>query len=203
MREFLKAENLDPRDVKVQDYLGLILLTLGRPQEAIDHFERAVELDPGYLNSWNNLGCAHLELGQWDQAIGVFQRLLADLTYATPWKPAANLGWAYFNNGNLDKAREYYLLSVDQSPGYAQGWRGLGKVYLEDGNSQKAMYALEKAVVLAPKFAEAYYDLGEAYLRMGLKTKAQNSWSKVCQLAPETDICAMASSKIRTLQTTW
>ncbi|MBI9076915.1 MAG: tetratricopeptide repeat protein [Desulfatibacillum sp.] len=203
LREFLKAEQLDPKNVKVQDYLGLVLLTLGRPQEALEHFNQAVKLDPGYLSSKNNLGCAYLELEQWDNAITVFQDLLADLTYPTPWKPAANLGWAYFSKGDLDKAREYYLMSVDQSPGYAQGWRGLGKVYLEDGNSQKALYALEKAVLLAPNFAEAYFELGEAYLRSGHRSKAQQAWDKVCVLTPDSEVCAKATAKIRTLQTTW
>lgn len=203
LREFLNAQRMDPKDVKVQDYLGLTLLTLEKPAEAVTHFQNAVKIDPAYLNAKNNLGSAYLALEQWDQAIGVFNDLLADLTYPTPWKPAAGLGWAYFNKGSMAKAREYYLMSLDQSPTHAIAWRGLGRVCLEEGAPEEAASCLEKAVALAPYFAEAYFDLGEAYVQSGHRGKAREAWEKVCPLAPGSQACARATSKVNSLQTAW
>ncbi len=201
LREFLRAQDLNPKNPKVQDHLGIVLLTLQRPDEAVVHLERAVKLDPKFSNAKNNLGSAYLALENWDSAIKVFEDLLSDLTYPTPWMPASGLGWAYFSKEDYDQAEEYYLMAVDQSPSYALGWRGLGRLYMVTGHLGKAMNALEKAVDLAPNFVEAQYDLGVAYLRANQTSQALETLGKVCALAPGTEICTQAHSKIQTIGT--
>ena len=56
--------------------LGIMLGKQGRLDEAIEHFQKALEIFPGYPECHNNLGVALLQKGQVDEAIEHFQKVL-------------------------------------------------------------------------------------------------------------------------------
>ncbi len=49
-----------------------------------------------------------------------------------------NLGYIFFQEGNLEKAKHYYLLSADQ--GNKKSMHNLGLMYLKEGNKEKALH---------------------------------------------------------------
>lgn len=198
-----EAEQIDPKDPEIQNNLGLVMLALKQPKKAVAHFVNAVKLDPRYAAAMNNLGVAYLYMEDWDKAIPIFEKLKTDLIYATPQKPAVNLGWIYFNKGDYARAEQYYLEAVDYAPDFAEGFRGLGRVYIAQGRASKAVKALEKAVSLAPGFAEAYYDLGEACFRMGRRADCKKMLHKVVNLVPDTPLAEKARTRLHRLSTDW
>jgi len=59
--------------------LGTTLQRLGRPQEALNAFDKAVQLKPGDANLWRDLGNCLAQLGRFDQALlGYRQALTCD-----------------------------------------------------------------------------------------------------------------------------
>ncbi len=72
--------------------LGLLLLSRGAVDEAIEVFREAIRLRPQYARPYNNLGVAYLRRGRSDWAIAQFRRALL----VAPDYPAArrNLGTA-------------------------------------------------------------------------------------------------------------
>lgn len=82
--------------------LGVALARLGRTEEALAAFQRAVALDANQPSAWTNLGNAYQELGRLDEAREAYERAL-DLD---PDHPLAhhNLGALLRKLGRYDQA---------------------------------------------------------------------------------------------------
>jgi predicted TPR repeat methyltransferase len=71
-----RALQVTPDDINVRTDLGTSLRRLGRPQEAMKHFEEAVSRDPGHWKGWFNIGVVALyDLGQFDRAEEAFTKV--------------------------------------------------------------------------------------------------------------------------------
>lgn len=56
---FDRALKIDPTNYSLWNKMGAALAHLGRPDEAIDCYHRALEIKPNYVRVWVNLGIAH------------------------------------------------------------------------------------------------------------------------------------------------
>src|SRR5215469_14512313 len=78
------ATTLDRNDARAFFQLGMTLMYLGRPEEAIAQIEKAMRLnprDPNVAQYYWGLGACHLLLGRLDEAIDFLRRACA----ANPW----------------------------------------------------------------------------------------------------------------------
>ena len=50
-----EAINVNPESALYRDTLGVVLLELGRPDMALDHFKKAVELNPNHIDAAREL----------------------------------------------------------------------------------------------------------------------------------------------------
>ena len=169
---------------------------------AIDHFNRAVALksDGVYSDALNAKGTVYLRLKQWDQAIACFDQALDNLLYATPHQALSNLGEAYREQGDYERAIEAYHSALRKSPVFPNAYRGLGLVYMALGDYEAAVVSLEKAVLHAPDSARAFYDLGLAYAGQYDFQRAMSAFKKVLELAPDSPLADGALAEIRKLQ---
>ena len=76
-----------PQDPDIATEEGRIDLTIGKPQDALVAFGRALALDPGNAAAYNNRGVALLMLGQREAARADFERALK----IDPGQPDARL----------------------------------------------------------------------------------------------------------------
>jgi protein O-mannosyl-transferase len=108
------------------DGLGNALLEKGRPDEAVDEFQKALEIDPKYGKAHNNLGSILAQRGQLDQAIGHFEKALA----FTPGDAMThnNLGSAYLQKRRVDDAIAQYRQALAIEPNSVMIRRNLGRV---------------------------------------------------------------------------
>jgi|SRR5579875_2278242 len=65
-----------PNNAEALNGLGLAVLKLGRPKEAIPYFKKAISIDPSYVDAVNNIGVAREQLGDIPGALGAFRRAL-------------------------------------------------------------------------------------------------------------------------------
>jgi tetratricopeptide (TPR) repeat protein len=70
--EFAKALDENPGDLSSRYNLGLALLELGRFDESVEQFERAVGQHPRYYEAWLGLGKAHAGAGRINAALGAW-----------------------------------------------------------------------------------------------------------------------------------
>ena len=61
---------------------GKALYELGRPEEAIECFDKAIELDPKKASAWYNKGTALTSLGRPEEAIECFDKASFNKDYA-------------------------------------------------------------------------------------------------------------------------
>jgi len=73
---YAKALAAKPGDVNVETDLGTALRNLGRPEEALKHFEASVARDPNHWKGWFNIGIvAMYDLRDFDRAQKAFEKV--------------------------------------------------------------------------------------------------------------------------------
>jgi tetratricopeptide (TPR) repeat protein len=114
LQQFQDAVDRNPRDAESLSNLGQVLVRLGRTQEAIPLYRRAIEEIPDRWAYHFNLARAFGLLGRWQEAIPSYrtaQRLFPD-DYAT----AFNLALALHKIGQDAAAVDEYKRAIDLNP---------------------------------------------------------------------------------------
>ena len=115
-----EAARQEPDDPVLQFNLANVLYSLGRLDEAITHFQRAVGLDTTYVEAWNNLGSILAEQDDVDEAVIALQYALHLVpTYADAH---FNLAAILAANGRSDEACEHWraYLRLDPASPWAE-----------------------------------------------------------------------------------
>lgn len=145
--------------------LGAAVTALGRLDQGIAHFRRAIALKPGFGAAHYNLGNALAARGDLAQAIPCFERAVRlDPKNA---EAHANLGVALQREGGIDAGVKHLRRAVALAPRNPEFQCGLGEICQQAQRYDDAAVAFEKAVTLAPGLARAWFGLGVA--RMSAK----------------------------------
>lgn len=143
---------------------GDALAALGRFDEAVASYERALSLDPAHeeararlFNAHNNRGTARLAAGD---LVGAEQ----SFRYAIEAGPGRgeilnNLGIALGRQGRFQEAADAFGRGAALAPARAEIHRNRGLVLLRQGRTPEARACYERAVTLAPADAEAHSNL--------------------------------------------
>jgi len=163
---------------------GLALLQKGQVDEAIIHFNKALEADPSQSKPHNNLGIALLDKGRMDESIAQFRAALesrpdfAEVCY--------NLGVALLRKGQPQEAIAPFQKAVESSPDLAKARYGLGSALVRTGRTGEAVAQFRKALELDPDYAEAHNDLGLALFREGKLDEARAHFEQALKIRPDT-----------------
>ncbi len=65
---------MDPNYSLAWNNKGFILYEMGKYEEAIQAYDKAIEIDPNYLLVWNNKGIALEKLGRYDEAAECYNK---------------------------------------------------------------------------------------------------------------------------------
>jgi tetratricopeptide (TPR) repeat protein len=134
-----------PADRGARFLLGAALERGGRHQEAASAFERLLATEPDFAPALNYLGYMWAERGEnLARALELVQRAVA----LDPDNGAYvdSLGWAHFQLGELDLAREHLERAVDLLPDDATIWEHLADVYAALGEVDKARDLYRRAL---------------------------------------------------------
>ena len=95
-------------EAKLQYNKGVDMYRVGRYEEAIDAFEKAVELDPDYIDAYYNLGSILEFIKQDDAALAVFKQIILrkPTDYESVYKAAA----LSVKLGQQEQAKSYLSL---------------------------------------------------------------------------------------------
>ncbi|MBN2224608.1 MAG: tetratricopeptide repeat protein [Deltaproteobacteria bacterium] len=154
--EALAAEN--PNDAAGRYLLGIAYLYADFTKEtatfdkSFDEFIKAKTLDPKMKYVNNSLAYVFWARGQYDKAIEFYKAEIAlDPTYGWNYY---NLGKAYADLKQWDKAKSQYIIAIDKEkkdPRIAKAYNNLGEIYMEwYGDYFKALDNFKKAVELKP-----------------------------------------------------
>jgi len=99
---YQEAARLDSSVPAVHHNIGLMLMRLGRPGEAIQPFIDALRLDPGYRNARYHLSHAYTQIGRYDEAIDSWTKFLELVPGGT--EALHNRAWNYLYAGQQGAA---------------------------------------------------------------------------------------------------
>jgi tetratricopeptide (TPR) repeat protein len=163
--------------------LGNVLLQKGKVDEAIAHYQRALEIKPDYAEAHNNLGNALLQKGSVDEAIAHYQRALQiKPDYA---EAHYNLGEALLKKGSVDEAIAHYQKALQIKPDYAEACYNLGNALFQKGKVDEAIAHFQKALQIKPDYAKAHNNLGNALLQKGSMDEAIAHFQRALQITPD------------------
>jgi tetratricopeptide (TPR) repeat protein len=162
--------------------IGVALQAEKLYDEAIVHYERAVEARPEYAPALNNLATAYRADGRVDEAVATYRRALA----AQPNFPDAeyNLANALLETGATDEAVwrfESALRSIPDSPDIHNN---LGTALAAKGHTEEAIREFKRALELDPDSVPAHRNLGDLLATKGDSAGALDHLQRAVRIDP-------------------
>jgi len=166
-----KALQLDDRLAQAHTSLAAIRFYHLEGGDIEGEFQRAIALDPGYAQAlhWYGLYLA---------AVGRKEESIREIKLAREIDPKsliinANLGFAYYLEGDYDRAEEAEKNTIQMDPSFLTGHGYLGQVYIEKKLYAEAIDEFRTALSLSPGDRAGEADLAHAYAISGKKSDAE------------------------------
>jgi tetratricopeptide (TPR) repeat protein len=155
---------------------------MGRNDEAVEEYGRAIAINPGDPNAYIGRGDALAALGRDESA-------LADYHEAVRLGPGYSR--AYLSRGELlaergqeDAALADFDRALQVEPGFARGYRLRGGLLSRRGQNDRALADLDEAIRLNPDDPGGYKDRGGVLVRMGQHRRAIDDLDRALELDP-------------------
>jgi tetratricopeptide (TPR) repeat protein len=187
--DFQKAENIckrilqiQPNDVRVLYFLGLIYYQIESYDLSIDYFRTVINLDPNEAGTYINLGNALDKKELFDEAIACYQKALGiDPNLVDAY---INLGVVFMKTGKFDDAVAYYQKALQYEPNNAEAYNNLGNALKEKDQLDEAISCYQKAIQIDSYMFNAYYNLGDALYSHKQINDAIQCYQKAIELNP-------------------
>lgn len=163
--------------------LAGFLVEHGHSDEALPHFQQAVELRPSFAKGQYNLGAALREKGQLGDAI-IHLRRAVDLD--PNYTEAHNvLAHALAQDHEFYGAIAHLERSLQIEPRQAEAHNNLANLLWQTGKLGPAAVEYENALALHPDYAIAHFNLGEVLRAMGDTRGAVAHYRSALEIRPQ------------------
>jgi tetratricopeptide (TPR) repeat protein len=196
---FIKAEEIENKldnDLKIiflANIVGLTLSNLGRNEEAIKCYNKALQINPRDASAYYNKGNALSDLGRNEKAIDCYDRALE----INPQHGGAynNKGTVLSKLGRYEEALECFDKSIEIDPYDAYAYNNKGLALSALGRKEEAITCFDKAIEMAitwfdkaieinPLYAHAYNKKGNILLDLGRIEEAITCFDKILEINP-------------------
>jgi type IV pilus assembly protein PilF len=193
----LKAITLDDENFEAQHLVALLYLDFCRRDaaecrlsDAEKHARLALAAKADFREATNTLGVVLIHQKRFAEAVVALQPLTQDLLYETPENAWGNLGWAYLESGQLDRAIEALSRSTAVQPSFCVGHYRLGQAYARKADFPAALQAYTRAVSVPDPRCQglqvAYLGRGEVYTHLGRPDDARTDLAECVRLEKDT-----------------
>lgn len=153
LQGFQAAVEKNPQDAESLSNVGQVLVRLGRAEESLPYYERAISLIPDRWAYHFNRARALGLLDRWDEAIAGYRQ--AQLLFPNDYATAFNLGLALHKKGDDEGAVTEYLKAIQSAPQDASFRLALALSYERLQNNADAVAEYEEYLRLAPDAPDA------------------------------------------------
>ena len=187
--DYLKplADNSLP-DAATSSLLGDAYMADGKPQAALQQFEKAATLGPGNATIETRLAVAEISSGQAGKGLAQLEEVFSGETGATVAGPT--LVSAELRAGNVEKAAEVAKSLIERDPTNLIYQILLGEVHVAQRDYAGAETAFRAVLSRNPDFSAAIRDLAQLYATTGRTDDAKRTYSAVLTKNP-TDTMAL------------
>ena len=172
----------DAGNAQVWHLRGLVAQELGRREQALERFQRAMALGHDRAEGWFQIGRTHARAGDTAAAVAAYRQALA----VAPGRVDAlcNLANLQLEAGAFDEAHADYQRALALAPDNATIHYNLGTLCLKRFQPAPALDHFEAAVRLEPDYANAHNSRGVALAELGATARAAEAFRKASELAP-------------------
>jgi len=151
MSSLQEATGLNPGMALYHDTLGMLLLDLGRIDQAVAELKKAVDLDPHRGDTYFHLGTALAEARRWDGAVAAYRKAIAQPSLTVTDYAHQNLGLALFHLGRFREAEDALRFALSVDPDLQAAYYNLGLVLTAEKRQDEAKAFFRRARQLAPE----------------------------------------------------
>ncbi|MGA2241807.1 MAG: tetratricopeptide repeat protein [Verrucomicrobiota bacterium] len=163
--------------------LGITLTLQGRLDEAMEHFQKALDICPGYPECHNNLGNVLVKRGQVDDAMAHYQKAIElNPNHAEFY---INLGHLLATQGRTTEAIAQFRRAIDLNPDFAEAHCNLGMAFGILGQLDEAVGQYRKAIKIKPDYANAHGNLANVLAAQGKLDEAITEYQQTLELEPK------------------
>ncbi|HUT77606.1 MAG TPA: tetratricopeptide repeat protein [Polyangia bacterium] len=197
IRHLTRAVGANPDNDNAHYLLGTIRLGRGEIDLAETHLRAAVRLrgtdrPADRAEAQNSLGVLLLHKGEYDEAIAVLEEAASEVLNREPWIALGNLGWAYIEIADYDRAVTAIERALFDQPDFCVGLYRLGQAHYLAGDHERAEQALARAVAVqkpgCDRLQEAFHLLGMARLRLGDADGSREAFDRCIEINARNEI---------------
>jgi len=162
---------------------GLSLNRLGKLQEAIACYEKALEIDPLSAKAWYNKGCILSEIGKHQEAIDSYDQALKI-------NPVDVKAW--YNKAVVLAEQDKHLEAIDCydqalkiNPKLAEAWNNKGVKLAAISKDEEAIDCYDKALKINRGYASAWNNKGLSLAKLGNHREAIDCYDQALKINPK------------------
>ncbi len=178
-----QAAELQPGSALIVTGMGTALLNLGRHEEAIEWFDKALAIDPDCVFALNDRGAALRGLGRYEEAIEWYDKALAidpDCILVLN-----NRSVALSELGRNAEAIDWYDKALAIRPDHLHALNNRGAALARLGRHEEAIEWYDKALAIRPKYASAQYNRAIALGLAGKTGEARQALQRYIEEHPD------------------
>lgn len=164
-------------------YLGNFYASQGSYQQAILHYEQAIERRSDYEQAYINLAGVHARQTEYSTAIQVLTRGVAALPGSAELK--FRLGWNYFVQGRYEAALEHFRQVIGLDPQRHQAYDFIARMYMAQEKREEAQQLLQQALAAHPDASALLARLGILLLDAGNPVQASEHLERAIRSDPD------------------
>ena len=176
----LSLLNKNKRDFDALNFLGIIQITQGNFEKAIEYFRQVVSIIANHPTAHYNLGLCCQQLNRIDEAIEHY--LDSFKINSNHTDTLNNLGIIYFNKLNFPEAEKYYLSALKVEPANDNVLNNLGNLYSMQNKFEEAEKYYSKAIVLSSNNPDYRYNYSDCLIKQDKFEEAQTALESTLQM---------------------
>ena len=146
-----------PKSVMLLNIVGATSQGLGKLDEAIEAYKKAISVKSDSAKAYNNMGVALKEQQKLDEAIEAYKKAFEiNPEYAEAYY---NMGVILQQQSKLDKALEAYKKALSINPNDADAYNNVGTTLQNQGKLEEAIEAYKKALSIRPDYGNSKHML--------------------------------------------
>ena len=172
----------NPRSWMAYNNIAINLLQKGKTDEAIAHYNKALELDPDYGEGHYNLANALLRVGRTDEAIAHYEKALEIYPKNIPAR--YNLASVLVQGGRAEEGIAHYRKALELNPRNAGAHNNLGVTLLRLGRVDEAATHFREALAIDPNNAQANYNIANLLVQESRLEEAVRHYQRALKSNP-------------------
>ena len=170
------------KSLTLWNLMGVSAAQIGKLDEAVIAFQKALSIKPDYAAAYLNMGNALKEQQKVEEAIEAYRQAFSiKPDYVEAYY---NIGNAFRDQEKLQEAIEAYCKAISIKPDYADAYLNMGATLKNQEKLDEALVAYNNALKLKPDYAEAYNNKGMILKEQQKVEEAIEAYSKALSIKP-------------------